>query len=145
VSGNGEEELQSAGTSANGGEPYDRVSLDGWTLRDHSSGTWSLTGSLAAGQSCVFRPDRQAMSLNDAGDEVTLIDATSTERDRFAYAATSEGVEVLTGHWRHESARAARHRIRLRPTSCSPPTNRQPGPRGSAHQASGAGPHACTR
>jgi hypothetical protein len=74
------------------------ISLGGWTLRDHSGGTWSLTGSLAAGQARVFRRDGQAMSLNNAGDEITLIDAMSTERDRFAYAATNEGVAILTGH-----------------------------------------------
>jgi len=38
------------------------------------------------------------MSLNNGGDEVALIDAMSTERDRFEYAATSEGVTVMTGH-----------------------------------------------
>jgi hypothetical protein len=38
------------------------------------------------------------MSLNNAGDEIALVDAMIMERDRFAYSATSEGVEVLTGH-----------------------------------------------
>jgi hypothetical protein len=46
----------------------------------------------------LLHRDGQAMSLNNAGDEIALIDALSTERDRFAYSATSEGVEVLTGH-----------------------------------------------
>ena len=74
------------------------VSLSGWKLRDRSGATWSLTGSLAAGQSRTFRRDGQAMSLNNGGDEIALIDAMSTERDRFEYSATSEGVQVLTGH-----------------------------------------------
>jgi beta-lactamase superfamily II metal-dependent hydrolase len=74
------------------------VSLAGWTLQDHSGGTWSLIGSLAPGQSGTFRRNGQAMSLNNAGDEIALVDAMIMERDRFAYSATSEGVEVLTGH-----------------------------------------------
>ena len=74
------------------------VSLDGWTLLDRSGATWSLAGSLAAGQSHTFRRDGQAMSLNNAGDEIALLDAMSLERDRFAYSGTSEGVVLLTGH-----------------------------------------------
>jgi hypothetical protein len=38
------------------------------------------------------------MSLNNAGDEIALLDAMNMERDQFAYAGTSEGVVVLTGH-----------------------------------------------
>ena len=74
------------------------VSLEGWTLRDRSSATWHLAGSLAAGQAHTLRRDGQAMSLNNAGDEIALLDAMSTERDRFAYAMTSEGMAVSTGH-----------------------------------------------
>jgi len=37
-------------------------------------------------------------ALNNGGDEIALIDTASTERDRFEYSATSEGVQVLTGH-----------------------------------------------
>jgi len=82
--------LRNAGTTP--------VSLGGWMLRDHSGGTWKLNGSLGAGQSHAFRRDGQSMSLNNAGDKIALIDAMSLERDRFAYSATSEGVEVPTGH-----------------------------------------------
>lgn len=32
------------------------------------------------------------MSLNNAGDEVVLLDAVTMERDRFAYAASMEEV-----------------------------------------------------
>jgi hypothetical protein len=82
--------LQNTGVTA--------VSLEGWTLQDRSGGTWSMTGAVAAGQSRVFRRNGQAMSLNNAGDEIALLDAMSVERDRFAYGATSEGVAILTGH-----------------------------------------------
>ena len=74
------------------------MSLSGWTLHDHRGRTWSLTGSLAAGQSRVFPRDGQAMSLNNAGDEIALLDAMNVERDRLAYGPTSEGVAILTGH-----------------------------------------------
>ena len=73
------------------------VSLKGWTLQDRSGGTWTMTGAVAAGQSLVFLRNGQAMSLNNAGDEIALLDAMSEERDRFAYRATSEGLAILTG------------------------------------------------
>jgi hypothetical protein len=38
------------------------------------------------------------MSLNNAGDEITLLDASGTERDRFAYATSQEGKRILTIH-----------------------------------------------
>jgi Lamin Tail Domain len=78
------------------------VSLEGWTLRDRSTATWHLAGWLAAGQAHTFRRDGQAMSLNNAGDEIVLVDAVSTERDRFVYSMTREGVAVSTGHYPNE-------------------------------------------
>ena len=74
------------------------VSLVGWTLQDHSGATWNLTGSLAAGQSRTVRRNGQAMSLNNAGDEVVLFDAMNGEQDRFEYVGSSEGVAIVTGH-----------------------------------------------
>jgi hypothetical protein len=59
--------LRNKGTSA--------VSVVGWTLQDRSGGTWTLTGSLAAGQSQTFKRNGQAMSLNNTGDEIVLLDA----------------------------------------------------------------------
>ena len=57
-----------------------------------------MTGAVVAGQSRVFHRNGQAMSLNNAGDEMALLDAMSMERDRFAYGATSEGVAISIGH-----------------------------------------------
>jgi competence protein ComEC len=74
------------------------ISLVGWTLKDRSGATWNLSGSLALGQSRTFRRNGQAMSLNNAGDELSLLDADSVERDRFEYAASSEGMIITTGH-----------------------------------------------
>jgi hypothetical protein len=74
------------------------VSLMGWTLQDRSGATWDLTGTLVAGQSLTFRRNGQAMSLNNAGDEIALFDAGNVERDRFAYSASSEGTAIPTQH-----------------------------------------------
>ncbi len=74
------------------------VSLVGWTLQDRSGAAWNLTGSLAAGQSQTFRRNGQAMSLNNTGDEIVLLDAGNVERDRFNYAASSEGTIIKTQH-----------------------------------------------
>ena len=38
------------------------------------------------------------MSLNNGGDEITLIDASSVERNRFAYAESEEGKRIVTTH-----------------------------------------------
>lgn len=74
------------------------ITLDGWTLRDRASLTWALTGSLQPGQSQTFRRLGQAMTLNNAGDEIGLIDPANVERDRFSYGASSEGVTIATNH-----------------------------------------------
>lgn len=74
------------------------VSLAGWTLRDRSGATWNLNGSLAPGESRTFRREGQAMSLNNAGDEIVLVDASGAERDRFEYPASSDGASVTSQH-----------------------------------------------
>ena len=38
------------------------------------------------------------MSLNNGGDEISLIDAAEVVRDRFEYSASAEGGTVATGH-----------------------------------------------
>jgi hypothetical protein len=57
-----------------------------------------LTGSLQPGQSQTFHRLGQAMTLNNAGDEIGLIDPANVERDRFSYGASSEGVRIATNH-----------------------------------------------
>jgi hypothetical protein len=82
--------LQNKGSAA--------VSLIGWTLRDRSGATWNLSGSLAPGTSRTFKRLGQAMTLNNAGDEIVLIDSTTVEQDRFEYSTSSEGVAINTLH-----------------------------------------------
>jgi hypothetical protein len=74
------------------------VSMVGWTLRDRSGATWNLSGSLAPGASQMSRRLGQAMTLNNAGDEIFLIDPTTVEQDRFEYSASSEDVAISTLH-----------------------------------------------
>ena len=74
------------------------VPLAGWILRDRSGLTWTLSGTLSPGQSLMFRRSGQAMSLNNAGDEIELIDSNQLERDRFAYQTSSEGAVIQTLH-----------------------------------------------
>ena len=58
----------------------------------------TVTGSIAPNQTRTFKRKGQAMSLNNAGDEIVLRDSGDVERDRFAYAASMEGTVVNTGH-----------------------------------------------
>jgi hypothetical protein len=76
------------------------VSLGNWVLRDRNNKIWDLSslGTLAAGGSATITRNGQPMSLNNAGDEICLIDASGNERDRFAYASSNEGEEISTGH-----------------------------------------------
>jgi len=74
------------------------VSLAGWLLRDRSGLTWALSSSIGPGQALSFRRNGQAMSLNNQGDEIVLIDAGQVERDRFAYQVSTEGIVIQTSH-----------------------------------------------
>ena len=80
--------LRNPGTAA--------ISLAGWTLQDRSGLVWTLSGSLAVGQSVTFKRQAQPLSLNNAGDEILLIDDSVGERDRFVYLASEEGKRILT-------------------------------------------------
>ncbi|MEQ9374036.1 MAG: lamin tail domain-containing protein [Imperialibacter sp.] len=74
------------------------VSLTGWVLRDASSRIWVLTSTLAAGESLAIVRNRQAMSLNNDGDLVELLNANGDVIDSFRYLDAKEGQRVLTGH-----------------------------------------------
>ena len=78
-----------------GSAPLD---LAGWALKDRLGETWALTGTLQPGQTQTFRRNGQPMTLNNAGDEIVLIDAASVERDRFSYVSSSQGVRIPTNH-----------------------------------------------
>lgn len=83
--------LRNGGTSA--------VSLAGWRLRDRAGNTSSLTGlgTLGPGDEATLVRQGQAMSLNNFGDEVVLLDGDGAERDRVAYGPVEEGEEVVPG------------------------------------------------
>lgn len=70
------------------------VSLAGWILRDRSGLVWTLSGSLAPSTSRTFRRNGQPMSLNNAGDEISLLDPTQARRDLFTYTSSAEGVVI---------------------------------------------------
>jgi hypothetical protein len=74
------------------------ASLVGWTLRDRSGATWNLSGSIAASAARTFRRNGQAMNLNNAGDEIALLDNAGNASDRFGYASSVEGTRIVTGH-----------------------------------------------
>lgn len=93
--GGNDDQLEQVAIRNAGALPLD---LTGWTLRDRLGETWALSGALQAGQSQTFQRNGQAMSLNNAGDEIFLIDATNVERDRFSYSMSSEDVRIATNH-----------------------------------------------
>ncbi len=76
------------------------VSMAGWRLQDESGRVWPLVslGTLAAGQSATIRRNGMPMSLNNPGDEIVLLDANDSERDRFRYTGSTQGTVIQTGH-----------------------------------------------
>lgn len=74
------------------------VSLIGWTLKDRAGDTWLLNGSIAPNQSRTFRRNGQAMTLNNAGDEIVLLNTEQVEQDRFSYDVSNEGAVIQTQH-----------------------------------------------
>jgi len=63
------------------------VALKGWKLRDRSGNEWALSGSIAAGQQRVLTLPPGAFSLNNKGDEVSLISPAGQEHQRVSYGA----------------------------------------------------------
>lgn len=73
--------------------------ITGWRLQDRSGLTWPLVGdvTLAANESRMLRRNGRPMSLNNGGDEISLIDSSGVVRDRFEYDASAEGGSIATG------------------------------------------------
>ena len=63
------------------------LSLTGWTLRDRGQNVFVLSGSVDANGSLVVTLSPNTMPLNNAGDEVFLIDANGLIRHKVAYDA----------------------------------------------------------
>ena len=53
---------------------------------------------LAAGDQSTIQRNGMAMSLNNGGDTIRLIDAGTGERDRFSYTSSQPGARIETGH-----------------------------------------------
>ena len=71
-----------------------------WFLRDASGRVWTLSavGTLPAGARVTVRRNGMAMSLDNGGDTIRLIDGGGSVRDAVQYGPTAPGAEVLTGH-----------------------------------------------
>lgn len=69
------------------------VNLSGWLLRDEAGQTWSLTslGTLAPGASKTIKRNGQAMSLNNGGDTVSLLNSSGAIVQSLTYPAMTEG------------------------------------------------------
>jgi hypothetical protein len=74
------------------------LSLTGWLLRDKSNLTWTLTGSVNAGESITIRRNGMPMSLNNNGDVITLVGPGNQSQDAFTYTSSQPGVVIQTGH-----------------------------------------------
>jgi len=74
--------------------------MTGWTLNDASGRVWSLSGigQIPAQQSITIQRNRMAMSLNNNGDTISLIDDTGQLRDQFQYHQSQENIAIPTGH-----------------------------------------------
>jgi beta-lactamase superfamily II metal-dependent hydrolase len=80
-----------------GASPAD---LSAGFLRDAGQRVWSLAGlgTLAGGNSATITREGMAMSLDNDGDTVVLIDGTGQVIDSVTYSASQPGVEIVTGH-----------------------------------------------
>ncbi len=76
------------------------VALGAWFLRDAGERVWSLAslGTLAGGNAATITREGMAMSLDNDGDTVVLIDGAGKVIDSVTYSASQPGVEILTRH-----------------------------------------------
>jgi len=81
-----------------GGTPVD---LTDWLLRDLAGSVWRLTGLgvLQPGQESTIRRGGMAMSLDNDGDTVELLDPTGQLVDAMTYLQTQPGVEIEHEHF----------------------------------------------
>jgi competence protein ComEC len=76
------------------------VDLGLWFLRDANGRVWSLAGlgALAGGASVSLRREGMAMTLDNDGDAVLLVDPQGQVVDSVSYPTSQPGVEIVTGH-----------------------------------------------
>ncbi|MFG0252519.1 MAG: DNA/RNA non-specific endonuclease [Phycisphaerales bacterium JB038] len=90
----GNESQDEAATIRNSGSA--QVSLDGWLLRDAARRTWSLFGTIDAGDERTFLRSGQAMALNNSGPEtVELVGPDGAVVDSVSYDGAPEGHVML--------------------------------------------------
>jgi exonuclease III len=72
------------------------VSLSGWKLRDKGGATWDLAplGTLAPGQTKEIQRSGGAMSLNNDGDTIELLDSSAVVVHTVTYEPTGRDQEV---------------------------------------------------
>jgi PAS domain-containing protein len=75
------------------------VDLTGWTLRDLTGKTWSLSilATLPPSQEKTIRRQRQPMALNNDGDTITLCGPDGTVVDTVTYGPVEEGEVISRG------------------------------------------------
>jgi competence protein ComEC len=76
------------------------VDLNDWFLRGSNGRVWSLSSLavLGAGTSATVRRNAMAMSLDNDGGTVALVDAAGQVADSVSYPSSQPGVEIVTGH-----------------------------------------------
>lgn len=72
------------------------VDMNGWALRDESGRVWALSSlaEIDGGATVVVARDGMAMSLDNDGDSIALIDGTGAVVDTFVYNASLPGVSI---------------------------------------------------
>lgn len=75
----------------------DAVQITGWTIRDESNNSVSLTGSLAADEERTIALGEGELPLNNGGDELTLFDSSGTPVHSVSYssAQATPGANVI--------------------------------------------------
>lgn len=73
------------------------ISLEGWTLMDKSGRIWALsnTGSIQSQQTITIKRNRMAMSLNNNGDTVTLLNENNEQQDKFTYMTSQSNQRII--------------------------------------------------
>ncbi len=73
------------------------VDLAGWTLKDRSAKTWALDewGILLPGRELTILRNGQAMSLNNGGDTIVLLDSAGNVWHTVVYGRVAEGQIVV--------------------------------------------------
>jgi hypothetical protein len=76
------------------------VEVSDWMIRDRSGRIWALSnvGAIEAGQCISVQRQGMPMSLDNDGDEITLVDGQNRPQDTFTYTGSVEGVAIETHH-----------------------------------------------